>query len=163
MKEIKLSQGLVALVDDDDYEWLNSFKWCVRKGGNNFYAKTGIRGHGIRAKQDMHKLIMGNNPLKPMIDHKDGNGLNNQRDNLRFCTAQENQMNARPQLNCYSLYKGVSWDKKRKKWVAYIRINRKMINLGGFNLEEDAAKAYDVAAIKHCPEFAKLNFTKHVL
>jgi len=158
MKEIQLTQGQVALVDDEDYEWLNSFKWYAHKIGNTFYAARHIRVNGKQKHQHMHQLIMGDNPLKLMIDHRDGNGLNNQRSNLRFCTHQENQMNQRPRKNSSSVYKGVCWFKRDHKWMAQIRIYGKLIYLGCFDHEEDAAKAYDEVVIKHFGEFAVLNF-----
>jgi len=157
MREINLTQGETAKVDDEDFEWLNSFKWCTHKNINNFYAIRSVRVNGKKVSQKMNQLIMGDNPLKLMIDHRDGNGLNNQKSNLRFCTNQENQMNQRPQKNCSSVYKGVYWQKQKKRWRARIKINRKFTHIGYFKIEEDAARAYNAAAIKSFGEFAYLN------
>jgi hypothetical protein len=157
MKEIRLTQGQVALVDDENYDWLNSFKWYAIKDKNNFYAGRAIVVNGTRTTQRMHQLIMGDNQLKLEIDHIDGNGCNNHQINLRFCTNQENMMNRRPNKNCSSIYKGVGWYERYGKWTARIRINGRLFNLGYFKIEEDAAKAYDVAAIKYFGEFAKIN------
>lgn len=160
MKEIKLTQGKVALVDDEDYEWLNGFKWYAQKGRDTFYAGRAIRVKGKLTTQQMHTLIMGDNPLKLDIDHIKGNGLDNQRHMLRFCTRQQNLMNRKPNKNCSSVYKGVYWNKGEGKWRAHIRINRKSVHLGYFHVELNAAKAYDMAAIKYFGEFARLNIIK---
>ena len=157
MKEIQLTQGYVALVDDENYEWINGFKWCMRKDRNNVYAKRAIRVNGRHKTIQMHYLIMGENPLKLMIDHRDGDGLNNRKENLRFCTNQENQMNSRSQKNSSSIHKGVYWNKKDGKWMARICISGHQIYLGSFDIEVDAAIAYNTAAIKYYGEFAKLN------
>ena len=162
MKEIQLTQGKVALVDDEDYEWLNVFKWHASRGNNTFYARRHIVVNGKWKKQNMQADVMGEQNLGIMIDHIDGNGLNNQSSNLRSCTAQENQMNRRKSdRNFSSMYKGVSWFKRTKRWMAYIKINQKRYYLGYFDIEEDAAKAYDVSAIERFGEFAKLNFPQN--
>lgn len=156
MREIQLTQGQVALVDDEDFDTLNSFKWCAQKNGNNFYAIRGIRVGRKTQTIHMHRLIKGA-PIGFEIDHKDGNGLNNQRNNLRVCTRSENQMNKRKQEGLSSIYKGVSFHKREGKWRAVIMINGKAINLGDFASEIEAAKAYDAKAIALFCEFANLN------
>ena len=108
----------------------------------------------------MHKFIMGENSKKPHTDHIDGNGLNNQRSNLRQCTNEENCMNRQPRKNCSSDYKGVQLNKLTNKWLAQIKVQGKNIYLGLFGIEEDAGIAYDTAAIKYFGEFSKLNFPK---
>jgi len=158
MKEIKLTQNQFALVDDEDFEHLNQFKWCAHKRGNTFYAERSVPINGKYKTKAMHKFIMCDNPFKSDVDHRDGNGLNNQRGNLRFCTDQQNQMNAKPRKNCSSNYKGVSLHKPTNKWRARITIEGKLIYFGLFNSEEDAARIYDDAAIKYYGEFARLNF-----
>ena len=154
MKEIKLTQGKVTLVDDEDYEYLNQWKWCIVKGNNNYnYAynyKLGL----------MHRFIL-RTPQKLMTDHKDHDGLNNQRNNLRICTNGQNQMNKK---SCgKSKYLGVWYithkrkDKKYTYIISMIVIEGKQIYLGQFKTEEDAALAYNEAAIKYHGEFANLN------
>ena len=92
------------------------------------------------------------------IDHRDMNGLNNQRSNLRFCTLSQNAMNRRKRENTSSIYKGVYFNNQRgKKWKAQIRINGKQIHLGLFDFEVDAARAYNMKAIELFCEFANLN------
>jgi len=102
----------------------------------------------------MHNLIMGTK----LVDHKNGNGLDNQKNNLRNCTNQQNHMNRRPKKNCTSKFKGVCRFKKDLKWTAVIKFNRKQIYIGIFGNEEDAAKAYDKKAKELFGEFAYLNF-----
>lgn len=158
MKEIKLTLGKIAYVDDEDYERVNQFKWYAREDGRTFYAERNVTVNGKRKHQSMHQFIMGETIGKPHIDHEDGNGLNNCQLNLRPCTARENQMNSHPRRGCSSKYKGVSWNKQYKKWRAYIKVDGKLIHLGIFDSEKYAARVYDIAAMKYFGEFAKLNF-----
>ena len=150
MREIQLTRGFVTQVDDEDYEWLNRWKWMAQKGTKTFYATR-------RKKRIwMHRVIL-NTPENKQTDHIDGNGLNNSRSNLRVCSCSENFMNRMPYLNRSSLYKGVDWHKATQKWRVRIKINRKERYLGVFNSEIEAAKTYDGAAIKLFGEFARIN------
>lgn len=157
MKEIKLSKqgknkGLyVALVDDDDFEYLNQFRWCVNYSKNKAYAYRSI---SKMICEKMHNVIMG----RKWVDHIDHNGLNNQKSNLRLCTNQQNQMNQRPHRNSFSSLKGVDWCKANNKWRARIKVNGIRNHIGYYKDEIEAAKAYDMAAQKHYKEFAHLNF-----
>ena len=153
MKEIQLSQGKVALVDDEEFESLNQYKWHAQKNRNIFYAVRNKGVAGKRAIQYMHVVIMG----RKGVDHIDRNGLNNQRNNLRFCTQSENCMNRSKGENCTSIYKGVCFHKQHKKWITKIHINGQDIHLGLFNTEVEAAKAYNAKAIELFLEFANLN------
>ena len=153
MKEIQLTQGKVALVDDEEFEKLNQFKWCAKKDGNTFYAIRGIRIGSKTQTIQMHNFIMNGKG----VDHIDHNGLNNQKSNLRFCTQSENMMNRSKGGNCTSIYKGVSFHKRDKIWRAKIHINGKDIHLGNFISEIEAAKAYNNKAIELFCEFANLN------
>jgi hypothetical protein len=156
MKEIKLTQGKVALVDDVDYEWINSFKWHVTRHANGKeYASRMIYNRGKRAIISMHRLIMGTQ-IGQEVDHIDNLGLNNQRANLRNCNRSQNNINSH-RANGTSKFKGVYWYGPRNKWRAKIKINRVCIHLGYFVLETDAAMAYDKKALELYGSFAKLN------
>lgn len=160
-REIPLSQGMVALVDAADADFLNQWKWCATGGDGNgakevkFYA---YRVETINGKQKgfmMHRVLM-NAPAEKYVDHKDGNSLNNTRENLRLCTNQQNSLNsgAHKRDNATSQFKGVCWDRKLRKW----RVGFRGKYVGIFNLEIEAAKAYDEKAFAFDPEFARLNF-----
>jgi hypothetical protein len=159
MKKIKLTQGKWALVSDEDYEYLNQWKWYAGKCNSNiFYAARGSsRINGKRKTVRMHRVIAERIGIKNP-DHRDRDGLNNQRNNLREATLTQQKANRRNNFkNNTSEYKGVYWDKKAKKWRAYICINKKCIYLGLFINIKDAARVYNMAAIKHFGEFAVLN------
>lgn len=162
MKEIPLTQGKVALVDDEDYELINQWKWYAHESGNTHYAKRNIwigtsREHRRWQSVAMHRLIL-NAESAMCVDHIDGNGLNNTRANLRLATHQENLCNQRLYKNSPSGYKGVRFRKDANKWQARIRAEKKELHLGYFDTIEEAARAYDAAARKHFGEFANLNF-----
>lgn len=159
MKEIKLSQfgknkgKYVALVDDEDFEVLSGYRWCARKDGNTFYAMRSIQVNGKQRAVQMHNAIMN----EKSIDHIDHDGLNNQKSNLRVCTRSENMMNMGKHEKASSIYKGVCFFNRDKKWLAQIKINGKRIRLGTFASEIEAAKAYNEKAIEFFREFANLN------
>lgn len=155
MKEIKLSQGRVALVDDLDYEILNQIKWYAAKYKFTSYA---VCHESITRKTiQMHRLIM-NTPSDMQVDHIDHNGLNNQRINLRNATKRQNSMNKNKHKE--SILKGVHCSVKNGKhyFYAQIGVNYKHINLGVFETAINAARAYDEAAKKYHGEYANLNF-----
>lgn len=156
MREIKLTKDKVALVDDENFEMLNRFRWYASEESQTFYAKTDQGGRKNRVRHRMHRFIMKAEKGQ-FVDHIDGNGLNNQRANLRFCTKQQNNMNKQKRNNCSSSYKGVSYYKSRKKWEANIQINGKNTRLGYFRTAVEAAKAYNKKALLIFGEFAKLN------
>ena len=156
MKEIMLSQGMVALVDDEDYDRLNKFKWHIRTSGNNISARRWVtQGNAML----MHREIMGlDKDNKMVVDHKDHNALNNQKSNLRVCTQQQNAFNKTPRGK--SKYLGVFWSPKIKRWCVQIKIDGKPKHIGCFlkENEEDAARCYDEKAKSLHGEFANLNF-----
>jgi hypothetical protein len=172
MREIQLTQGQFALVDDEDYDYLMQWKWYAVKCTHTWYAFRSIDCNGSRRRFPMHRDIL-NTPKGMETDHIDHNGLNNQRSNIRICTKNENQRNK--QSRGKSRFVGVCWsvcvakrysktEKRIKiytyegKWVAHILANGKPIHLGYYEKEEDAAKAYDRAALKYHGAFANLNF-----
>jgi hypothetical protein len=156
MKEIQLTRGYVALVDDEDYEWLNSFKWSVNisKGGY-IRAKRGPTADNNFTK--MHRMILGVTDPNVFVDHRDRNALNNCRSNLRIATKGENCSNVTKIKNATSKYLGVCWFKPIKQWSVSIEKNKKKYHLGYFKNEDDAALAYNAKAIELHGEFANLN------
>lgn len=163
MKKIPLTQGKVTFVDDEDFERVNQFKWyaikLVRKRGITFYAARHLSVTDSRNRKllRLHRFIFNAQDSDPEIDHKDCDGLNNQKGNLRFATDAQNKGNERKRTSCSSKYKGVWRNKAAKKWqVAIGRKNRK--HLGFFDDEAEAGRAYDAAAKQFFGEFARLNF-----
>lgn len=150
MKTISLvGCDFVAKVDDADHGWLSQFRWYRLVSGDLVYA--------MRDKPDrdfMHRIIMRVGRGQ-MVDHADGDSLNNQRSNLRLCTPSQNNANRRGYSK--SGFKGV-YRSGRNRWQAMIGRNGRPWNLGSFTSPEGAARAYDAAAIKEFGEFARLNF-----
>jgi len=156
--KIPLTQGKFAKVDPDDYICLSQFRWHCKTNPN---ATSAVRSTTSAAKQKriyMHRLI-ADTPPHLVCDHINHNGLDNRKANLRNCTLTQNNANSRPAKNSSSKYKGVSFNKTRKKFAAYIKKNGKQKHLGHFTNEIEAAKAYDQAAKKYHGRFALLNFT----
>lgn len=151
MATIRLSRGEIALVDDDDLPLTLGRSWYAVNGasGNVYVQARHGSGHIF-----LHTLITG---IK-YVDHKNNNGLDNRRSNLRPANHSKNGMNRAKIKNTSSQYKGVGWHKATGCWRAYIKINGKVKSLGYYKDEVKAAKAYDEAATKLFGEFALLNF-----
>lgn len=143
-----------VLYDDVDHELVLNHRWHVSKPKRNglSYAFTYINSRS----KSMHRIIMGH-PLNKVIDHIDGNGLNNQRNNLRACLPHQNIANQRIQISNKSGYKGVSFDNEKKKYRVWIHFNNKKLTGGRFSNPIEAAKKYNELALKYHGEFAKLN------
>lgn len=157
-REIPLTKGQVAIVDDEDYEYLSQFKWQAFYHRKTYYAVRHSKGVGKSGVQ-MHREIMGA-AAGVQVDHRDRNGLHNWRGNLRFCTNAQNLANRGPNKNNKSGYKGVGWDRAKKKWCARIKVNRKTIYLGRYHGIQEAARAYDEAAKEYFGEFTWMNFNE---
>jgi hypothetical protein len=163
MKKIDISTkkypNTFTLVDDEDYISLSKFRWFAYKPSNGVYA--------ARITDDKKGIIalhqqLANTPKGSETDHINHNRLDNRRGNLRVCSASQNQWNASPRSGGTSKYKGVSWNKRAKKWVTQICFNRRQIWIGSFDVESDAAKAYDKSARKYHKEFASTNFERQI-
>ncbi len=159
MKKIPLTQGQVALVDDADFEALNRHKWYAQKYKNGFYAQRGVaRPGGGQTVVIMHRVILSLEDPRIQGDHRDGNGLNNQRYNLRIATNLQNGRAFKtPRVKATSRFRGVCWHKQLKRWQAAIKVSQVNKYLGLFADEEGAARAYDKAALEHFGEFTQLN------
>ena len=160
MKEIPLTQGFAAIVDDCDYEELMRFKWYAQKdsGTGAYYARrTMPRANGKQCKIQMHRQILDTQPGQP-VDHANHDTLDNRRANIRKCTPSQNQGNRRKRLRAASSqFKGVYRRKDTSRWCARIRFVGNLRSLGYFDEEVEAARAYNVAASELFGEFALLN------
>jgi hypothetical protein len=157
MREIPLTHGQVALVDDDDYERVSQFKWGAAKMNHRWIAQATV---GWYKQAQMHRFILGLEKGDPReVDHINRNSLDNRKSNLRIATRSQNMANRPKDRGEYSSkYKGVC--KVRGRWIAYIRVMGKLTYLGTHEIEEEAARAYDRAALKHFGEFAVTNFPR---
>lgn len=162
MKEIKLTQGQIVLVDDEDYEYLNQWKWSASKYKELYYASTNLPIENSDKKRykttKMHRVIMNITNSKIHIDHRDGNGLNNQKSNLRTANFSQNNHNRKKIDNFTSRYKGVYLDKTRSKpWRVCVSVNYKYLKSKSFYTEQEAAIYANELMSKNHGEFAKLN------
>jgi hypothetical protein len=163
MKQIPLSQGKFALVDDEDYDYLIQWKWYFAKKSKkeSGYARRKkyigeVNGQKKWKAIWMHKEIL-HVGLNQKVDHIDEDKLNNQKYNLRSCTNAENSRNRGKNSANKSGYKGVCWYGKTNRWLVQIGVDFKIIRLGYFKDKDEAARAYNAAAVKYHGEFAKLN------
>ncbi len=160
MRKIPLGLGKYTLVDDADYDWLNQYMWNFDTSG---YAQNDVQGSklcGITVSpiSSMHRLILGLElGDKRQADHVNHIPSDNRRCNLRICTCSQNQQNRILRTDTFSQFKGVTWHKPTKKWVARITIKGKRKHLGCFSKEKYAAQAYNLAAKRYYKKFAFLN------
>ena len=159
MKKIPITQDKFALVDDEDYERLCKRKWSVQKDHNTYYAVGYVKVDGKYSRISMHREILGlTSGDGKLVDHKDRNGLNCQRYNMRIATKSLNCYNCKENKNNKSGYRGVCWYKETEKWKAYLKVKRINIHLGYYINIKNAAESYDKAAIKYYGKEAILNF-----
>lgn len=158
MKQIPLTKGLFALVDDEDFEWLSASKWHAHKDINTQNDHYAMRKHPEKnSTQSMHRIILGLTDPKISVDHINGNRLDNQRHNLRICSHAENMRNQKINSKNTSGFKGVSFRNDSGLWRARISLNGKRIVIGYFKTAEEAAQAYNIKAKELHEEFARLN------
>lgn len=143
---------ICALVDDEDFEFLNKFIWSYEKKPHTSYASTQLEDRRVY----MHQLILPC-PEGCTPDHINGNGLDNQRSNLRIATYSQNSANRRLPKNKSSKYRGVTWSISNNQWMAQLKNKGHNIYLGYFSSEIDAARAYNRAALEKFGEFARIN------
>jgi len=153
VKTIPLGDGLYAYVDAADFEWLNQWHWGVHGG----YAARHEKRNGRRRVVLMHREIM-KPPKGKIVDHVNGNKYDNTRANLRNSTRQENQHNTRKRAGGSSIYKGVAYCKATGRWRASLDCRKEHYNLGRFDSEVEAARAYDYKAAQVFGESARPNF-----
>jgi hypothetical protein len=153
--EIKLTQGKVAIVDDEDFDELNKYHWYAYQDQNNWYARRQVGGRGKQKTILLHREIL-NASRGSGIDHINGNGLDNRKENLRICTNPINNQN-RHRIYGVSQYQGVCKRSDGKKWIARITVNKKLIYLGSFLSEGLAAVTYNIAALRYYGANAKIN------
>ncbi len=160
-RRVHLPGGRYALVDQKDFYRVNGLDWIVKEDYGSIYAVHFLKIPGNNSKFiSMHRFIL-NPPEGLLVDHKNCNGLDNRRDNLRPATRAQNSCNRAKRKGCSSKHKGVHFHKSRqgrKKWDAYINVNGKRIYLGSYQTQEEAAMVYDAEAKKYYGEFARLNF-----
>jgi hypothetical protein len=158
VKIIKLTQGKQTMVDDDIFKLIGHLKWCARKGWDTFYASRMFKTKDGKFHVLLLHHVIAGYPLNGlMVDHIDGNGLNNLRSNLRIVTRSQNGMNRKARKNTSSGFKGVQWREDSQVFRAYIRINGKRINLGNYQTAEEAFECYQAAATKYFGEYSKTN------
>ena len=159
MAVIKLNGGFVALVDDDDEERVNEYNWNVQRAGRTHYARTVIGRYIV----SLHRYVVRAKP-RLIIDHINGDGLDNRKCNLRSVTVSQNQMNARKPIRrkgTTSIYRGVSFKPEkayRRPWRVRVYVKGRRIDVGCYADEEGAARAYDESAKQYFGEYARLNF-----
>ena len=158
-RTIQLTRGLETVVDQEDYERLSQFKWYADYMVNSkkFRAVRNTYENGVHKRILMHREIMGGLDSQEQVDHISGDTLDNRKSNLRVCVNSENSCNRKLRSDSTSGFKGVSWNKNRGKYGAYINHDGKRFELGFFDSAIEAASAYNEKAVELHGEFARLN------
>jgi hypothetical protein len=151
---IPLTRGLEAIIDVEDHPLVDGFNWFAKPDKSNFYAARTDRSYGQQRTIRLHRWIM-DAPPDMQVDHKDGNGLNNRRSNLRLATNEQNQFNQRLRKDNTSGVKGVVWDAYHEKWHARIAVHSRLRHLGRYSSIEDAREAYARASAVFHGEFGR--------
>lgn len=156
---LQLTKGFTGVIDATDSE-LATHKWRTWTNGTNHYVVRTVRVDGHNLVESLHRIVMARILDRPLlrsevVDHIDGNGLNNQRSNLRLASNSQNIANSRISKNNRSGYKGIYWLASHKKWRAEIRVRGQQIFLGMYDTPEEAHEAYKAAALDHFGEFAR--------
>ena len=141
------------MLSERDHHSVSQHSWYW----NGNYVRADIKKNDTTDRVYLHAFIMCPDKYQ-VVDHINRNVLDNRRENLRVCTQSQNLANSNKRKNCSSLYKGVSWNKKNRKWAAYINADKSRVPLGYFRSEQEAACAYDAKALEVYGEYAKLNF-----
>ncbi len=163
VRTIQLSKGKNTLIDETDSERAKPYSWCASKSRRdrpnrpfNWYAVAYDLSRVYKSKISLHRFVVGATPVDPRVDHRNGDSLDNRKENLRFCTATENARNSKRTWG-KSKYKGVTFSSRKKKWMVQITRSNRSRTIGFFADERDAALAYDRAAIESYGEFACTN------
>jgi hypothetical protein len=157
MRIIPLTQNKVALINDDDFDSIAKFKWQALLINGTWYAVMRLKILGKKKAVYMHRFLMNGIDASIFVDHLDGDGLNNQRSNLRRSNRSQNGVNRKKRSGCSSKFLGVYFQKRKNRWIAFTRKDGVKHYLGCFEHEADAALAYNNGAIKHHGNFARLN------
>lgn len=150
MKVINLKNGGHVIVDDEDFEFLSQWQWSQHNSGTKIYARREEYINGKRKRIYMHREILKGFPL---IDHKNGDGLDNRKENLRSATKSQNASNSYKSFGKTKI-RGVHWNKQNQNWRVRIRVNKKIIEVGSFKELEDALNASVSAYRKYLGEFS---------
>lgn len=161
MKQVPLNLGRwkatiptkFALVDDADFELVSAYKWHASKDGTYWYAKTNRKTARGWRPTSMHRMILGF--PRALIDHRNLNGLDNRRHNLRLATKAQNAANSPGHRDRKSKHKGVCFEKFTGRWLAQLRVNGKWVFRARFDTEDQAGLAYKAAVEQHCGEFGR--------
>lgn len=152
--KVGLTRGKIGLISAEDFELVSKYKWNAIKGGRTFYATTNIKQTNGKYKMvQMHRLILGAIPGQ-IVDHRNGNGLDNRRSNLRLASPTESACNIGLRKDNTSGHTGVFWNSKIRKWTACIQVNKRQVYLGCFLNKADAIRAREEAASSFYGEFA---------